>query len=296
MHGTRYGVLAGYDGSQAGTDALYWAAREASQRGALLTVLVASDLTPSGELPLHDLAALARENGEYALARGLEYAESAAAAGGARAEVTGQPAAEALCERSVDAEMVVLGARGHGRLAGVLLGSVPWRVAAHGHGRVVVVREAGWHPVNGPPGPVVAGVDGSASSAAAAALAFEEAALRRVPLVAVCALADSPGVLGDAARMEEEFSRLMTRLQHEHPDVAASRRVVPGPPRPALLEAAGFAQEIVVGSMGRTNVEGMLLGSVAQAMLHYAPCPVAVVHPVTERTTTTAGDSVNAVA
>lgn len=294
MHGTKYGVLAGYDGSPPGTDALYWAAREASQRGMPLTVLVASDLIPPGELTLHDLAGLARENGEYALGRGLEYAESAAAADGTRAEVTAQPAAEALCERSGDAEMVVLGARGHGHIAGVLLGSVPWRVAAHGHGRVVVVRGTGWHPVNGPPGPVVAGVDGSASSAAAAAFAFEEAALRQVPLVAVCALADYPGVLGGAARMEEEFSRLMTRLQHEHPDVAASRRVVPGAPRPALLEAAGFAQEIVVASLGRTNVEGMLLGSVAQAMLHYAPCPVGIVHPVTQRTVTTAGVSENA--
>jgi nucleotide-binding universal stress UspA family protein len=295
VHGTKYGILAGYDGSHVGTDALRWAAREAFERGTPLTVLLASDFSPPGQMPLYDLAALARKRGEYALAQGLEYAEATAAASGAWAEVTAQPAAEALCERSGNAELIVLGARGHDHLAGLLLGSVPWRVAAHGHGRMVVVRGAGWHPVNGPPGPIVAGVDGSACSAAAAVFAFEEAALRQVPLVAVCALADYPGVLGDAARMEEEFGRLMTRLQHEYQDVAVSRRVVPGSPRPALLEAAGFAQEIVIGSLGRTDMEGMLLGSVAQAMLHYAPCPVGVVHPVREHTAMTAR-GVNAIA
>jgi nucleotide-binding universal stress UspA family protein len=279
MPGVKYGILTGYDGSPTGTDALCWAMREAVERGMPLTVLLASDLAPPGEPPLHDLAVVARKRGEYALAQGLDYAGS----GGAQAEVTAEPAAEALCERSGDAEMVVIGARGHGRLPGLLLGSVPWRVAAHGHGRVVVVRRGGWHPVNGPPGPVVAGIDGSACSGAAAVFAFGEAALRHVPVMAVCALADCPGVLGNEARMKEEFGLVLARLQRQYPDITVSRRVVPGRARSALLEAARGAQLIVVGCSGRTGMTGMLLGSVAQAMLHYSPCPVGVVHPVTER-------------
>ena len=63
----------------------------------------------------------------------------------------------------------------------------------------------------------------------------------------------------------------------EHPEVTVVRRVLAGTPRAALLAAAADAQMLVVGSRGRGGLEGMCLGSVAQAVLHHAPCPVAVV-------------------
>jgi nucleotide-binding universal stress UspA family protein len=192
--------------------------------------------------------------------------------------VTDQPPAQALCERSKAAEMVVVGSHGHGRLPGLLLGSVLWQVAMHGHGRVVVVCGK-WRPVNESPGPVVAGVDGSPSSEGAVAFAFEEAELRDVPLVAVCALADAAGRLGEMHRMEEEFGQEMDRKEKEHPNVAVIRQIVAGPPRPTLLADAHEAQMIVVGSRGRGDLEGMVLGSAAQALLHHSPCPVGVVHP-----------------
>ncbi len=47
--------------------------------------------------------------------------------------------------------------------------------------------------------------------------AFEEATLRGVPVVAVCALADSPDALDSVSRMEDGFSRLMTPQEKEHP-------------------------------------------------------------------------------
>jgi nucleotide-binding universal stress UspA family protein len=71
----------------------------------------------------------------------------------------------------------------------------------------------------------------------------------------------------------------LDHLAKEHPDVMVLRRVAPGSPRTALLDAAAGAQMVVVGSRGSGGVPGMNLGSVAQAVLHYAPVPVGVVHP-----------------
>ena len=49
-------------------------------------------------------------------------------------------------------------------------------------------------------------MDGSPASQTALSFAFEEAALCDVPLVALCALADAPGVLGGAREMEEHYN------------------------------------------------------------------------------------------
>jgi nucleotide-binding universal stress UspA family protein len=143
---------------------------------------------------------------------------------------------------------------------------------------VIVVRGQ-WKHVNASPGPIVAGVDGTPASENALAFAFEEAVLRDVPLVALCALADSPGVLGQARQLHDEFGRVMSWLETEHPDVEVIRQVVEGAPRFALLDAAQGAQLVVAGSLGRTGMPGMPLGSVAQALLHHSSCPVAIVHP-----------------
>ena len=111
------------------------------------------------------------------------------------------------------------------------------------------------------------------------AFAFEEAALREAPLLTVCALADTAGSLGGARRIEEDSEQAITRYEKEHPEVAVQRHVADAPPRAALLAAAHDAQMLVVGARGRGGVRGMVLGSVSQAVLHHAPCPVSVVHP-----------------
>jgi nucleotide-binding universal stress UspA family protein len=189
------------------------------------------------------------------------------------------PAAHVLCEHSADATMVVVGHHGRGGLPGSLLGSTGQQVCAHAHGRAVVVR-GHWHPAAGyMPGPVAVGADGSEGSRAAIAFAAEEAMLREVPLLAVCALADSPGGLGGAGRIQEAFDRDIARLEKEYPELTVLRQVTFGQPRTALLDAAAGAQLLIVGSRGRGGLKGMLLGSVSQAMLHHARCPVGVVHP-----------------
>jgi len=278
MTGKMYGIVAGYDGSPGAAQALRWAAREARARDTELTVCLA--WTPDHmELPTEsDLCDLARQHGQEILTRGLPYAESLLGPGRIRADLAGGPAARVLCERSRNADMVVVGGRGHSELPGLQLGSVSWQVAGHACGRVVVVRGP-WRPANQPPGPVVAGVDGSAAGRAAIVFAFEEATLRGVPLMAVCALTDAPGRLGEIRRIREDFENLMADEAKAHPEISVWHRVLPGTPRSALLAAAAEAQLLVVGARGRGGFDEMSLGSIAHAVLQYAPCPVAVVRP-----------------
>jgi nucleotide-binding universal stress UspA family protein len=271
------GIVVGYDGSAGSAEAVRWAAREAWARGTALTVCLAwapDHMTRPDESAIADLA---RQHGKEVLDSGLPYARSVLGADRVHAALVGGPAARVLCERSRTAEMVVVGSRGHGELPGLRLGSVSWQVAGHADGRVVVVRGR-WRHVNEAPGPVVAGVDGSPASQAAVTFAFEEAALRDAQLVAVCALADAPGVLGGTRELEEDFGQLIEAEEKEYPEVTVIRQVAVGAPRAALLAAASRAQMLIVGCRGRGGVKGMSLGSVALAVLHHSPCPVGIVH------------------
>jgi nucleotide-binding universal stress UspA family protein len=272
-----HGILAGYDGSPASEQALCWAAREARSRGAVLTVCQAWDL---GYPPPSPAAAfdLARQSAERVLAEGMRFARTIAGDLEIRRLLACGSAAAVLCEQSAHADMVVMGSRGYGGLTGLLLGSASAQVAAHAAGRVVVVR-GHWQPAGGYiPGAVVVGADGSGASSAAISFAFEEAALRGAALLAVCALADTPGSLGGARQIEEQFEQAVALEEKAHPETTALRQIAHGPPRATLLAAAQDAQMLVVGARGRGGLRGMRLGSVSQALLHHAPCPVGVVH------------------
>ena len=282
MTGMTDGILVGYDGSPPSDEALRWAAREAWARGTLLTLCLTwrhGDLVLGGDSGAADPA---RQRGEELLARGVRFAGSVPDPADIRTVLAEGSPARVLCERSSTAEMVVVGCRGHGGFTDSLLGSVSWQVACHGRGRIVVVRGR-WRPVNQAPGAVVAGVDGSPESQGALRFAFEEAGLRDVPLIAVCALADTPAKIGGARQMEERFSHVLTAQEKEHPEVPVLRQVSFGSPRATLLTAAAEAQLLVLGSRGLGGLEAMSLGSVAGALLHHAPCPVAVIHPPAAR-------------
>lgn len=279
MESTVAGILVGYDGSAGSERALAWAAREARLRGTTLTVCHAwGPAYPARPTEVAALSQLARRSGEQTLAHGLRLAQRLMDASQVRPLLVPGAATAALCKQGDGADMVVVGSRGHSELAELLLGSVSSQVATHGRGPVVVVP-GHWRTVPGHmPGPVVVGIDGSPSCEPAGAFAFEVAALHHVPVVAVCALADAPGILGGGRRVEEEFGHLMSLWEKEYPEVAVRRIVADGSPRAALLSAATQAQLLVVGSRGRGGMRGMLLGSVSQVLLRHAPCPLCVAH------------------
>jgi nucleotide-binding universal stress UspA family protein len=271
------GIVAGYDGSPGSDQALRWAVEETRARECTLTVCLA--WVPQYLAMLDDpgVYVLAMKKGEEILDRGLRCARSVLGAEQVVPLLARAPAAPVLCEQSGSAEMVVLGARGQGGVPGLALGSVPWQVANHAQGPVVIVRGE-WRWPNQPHGPVVAGADGSAASEDVIRFALREAELRGVPMLAVCALADEPASLGGAHCVEEDFARVLGQQEKEHPELTVLRQVTVGSPRTALLEAAAGAQLLVIGSRGRGGMKDMSLGSVAHAILHHAPCPVAVLH------------------
>lgn len=266
-------IMAGYDGSPGSVDALDWALLEARLWGASVTVChawsaadpVASDL--------------AREQADRIVAEGIRHVRTSAAPCEVRPLLIRGPAARVLCEQSSSADMVVVGSRGAGGMTGLQLGSVGFQVAAHAQAPVTVVRGR-WRPPPGrSPAPVVVGADGSAASMGAVELAMREAELREVPLVAVCALSDSAGMLGVARRIDAEFCAAVDRFLSAHPGIQVQQRVEQGPPRAALLAAASDGQLLVVGARGRGGLPEMMLGSVTLALLHHATCPVTIVRP-----------------
>ncbi|NKE58370.1 universal stress protein, partial [Lentzea sp. PSKA42] len=159
-------------------------------------------------------------------------------------------------------------------------------LAAHGKCPLVVVRGTAV-----PDGPIVVGVDGSPTSEAAIAFAFEAASRRGVPLIAAMAYQDfvveggyqSSRIVFDWAEVEADERRLLAeRLagrEEKHPEVKVERVVLWDRAAPALLGLAARAQLLVVGSHGRGGFAGMLLGSTSRTLVYHSPCPLAIVRP-----------------
>ena len=297
-------IIAGYDGSPGSVETLDWAVMEARLRGVPVTVCHAwtpgSEGTPTETAPGDDAGAgvvaaapvmisagaersasdLAREHADRILASAVRHVQASAAPCEVRSLPVGGPPARVLCEQSSSADLVVVGSRGGGGMPGLQLGSVGLQVAAHAQVPVTVVRGR-WRPApwRNPAAPVVVGADGSAASLGALRFAMREAELRGVPLVAVCALSDSAGVLGVARRIDADFCAAVDRVLSARPDIFVQRQVEPGPPREALLAAASGGQLLVMGARGRGGLPEMTLGSVSLAALHHATCPVTIVRP-----------------
>ncbi|WP_341720424.1 universal stress protein [Micromonospora sp. FIMYZ51] len=190
-------------------------------------------------------------------------------------QVAGGPGAT-LVEESRRAELVVVGSRGLGGFAGLLLGSVGTQVAAHGHCPVLVVR-----PPDRPiptEGPVLVGVDGSESAELAVGYGADEASRRGAELVLVH-IADERDAGADAPATDL-LATAAAAARGSHPELTVTERLITAPkPDQALIEASGSAALVVAGSRGRGGFTGLLLGSVSQALVHHARCPVLVAHP-----------------
>ncbi|HLY37388.1 MAG TPA: universal stress protein [Candidatus Binatia bacterium] len=78
--------------------------------------------------------------------------------------------------------------------------------------------------------------------------------------------------------VRHERQRLESLVRRTVPRrVKATSRVVVGDPFQAILDAAGGATAIVMGTLGRTGLPHLLLGSVAEKVVRHAEVPVLTV-------------------
>ncbi len=286
-------VVVGVDTSATGREALRFALSEARLRRAVLTVVHAwtvPPLTTTGvamfpayELMEEELQQAAADAIDADLERVGKATEGVELE---RLAVQGDTAG-ALVELSADADLLVLGSRGRGALAGAVLGSVSRACLQHASCPVAVVHVA--H--HGEPTRIVVGVDGSDGADAALEWAFAEARVRGSGVHAVAAyhepwglsggLVANPGAVLELrnALVEEAEQRLEDVRRSAPEDVPLTVEAVFGPAGPALVSAAADADVLVVGSRGRGGFASLVLGSVSQYCAAHAGGVCVVVRP-----------------
>ncbi|NLU70345.1 universal stress protein [Streptomyces sp. HNM0574] len=214
-----------------------------------------------------------------------------------REVIVGQPFTD-LTAQAHQADLTVLGSSGRGAL-GSAVESVAVYLSANTTCPILVQR--GRHQ---PDGPVLLATDGSPDSHAATDFAFTEAALRNAPLLALHIAAPRPGPAPagmnamDTLLFEDPPDPDDTDAQHateqalaahreRHPHLDVTVRTQRGRVRPELIDASNHAQLLVLGARGRGGFAGLLLGSVSQALLQHAHCPLTVIrhdHTTTQQT------------
>jgi nucleotide-binding universal stress UspA family protein len=139
-------IVVGVDGSECARDALMRAMSEAALRGARLRIVCAWEVPPAvyagGFAPALDQATVDgfRENAEVVVREAVAEVERLQPSLSCEGEVReGQPA-EVLLHEARDASLIVVGNRGRGGFASLLLGSVSQQVVHHAACPVLVVR------------------------------------------------------------------------------------------------------------------------------------------------------------
>ncbi|MFE5208093.1 universal stress protein [Streptomyces sp. NPDC056600] len=307
-------IAAGVDGTPESLAALEWAAVEAGRRGTELRV--AHVWEPRRVSGAEERSGSSDEQERW-VRQGVEDSVRGLAERHPGLTVSTHigrgEAPEGLLEASEGAGMLVLGSRGRGLFLGFLLGSVGRQVIAEAGLPVVLVRadvkDNGANGANGDDsgargdknaeagagaaGEIVVGQHGEPEdSAGTLRFAFETAAACGAPVRAVRAwalppvFAYSPGSLrlldeagGPVPFERKALSTALAPWRERFPDVPVTEHVEMGSAGEVLLSASAGARLTVVGRRAHRSAVGSRLGSVADAVIHHAPCPVAVVPP-----------------
>src|ERR1700730_7871364 len=287
MPATRANIVVGVDGAPASDAVVRCAAHEAMRRVApiKLVTVVAPTLASSAMAPNHTITQGEELRARQILKEAQRIVEQLA--GEKRSVIHTQRqyagVVRTLDEASNDAQMVVVGssrrAFGRGMLGPVIAG-----LLHHANCAVTVVPDPESAPHEIGDAPVLVGIDGSTASEGAAAVAFDEASRRGVPLLALLAWGEvgfSPILGMDLRPYRDQAAELLSeRLagwRERYPDVQVQRRLVCDVPDRWLIDESRTAQLVVLGSDGRGGYAGMHLGSVTSTVVRSAHVPVIVV-------------------
>lgn len=262
-------VVVGIDGSQHAARALRWAADQAVLEGRHLALVAVGETAARS---VDDAVVVA-----HALHRDLPVLPVVE---------SGDPR-QVLLEASDRAHLLVMGSRGRGAVASLLLGSVSSAVSAHAGCPVVVCRpEAEGDQRLG----IVVGADGTRESLPVLEFAYRQASLRELPLtvlhsfwdaaVAVAQYEETRGrvaVQPDLEHLRASLSASAAGLAETYPDVSATFTLRHGFADEALSPRHGGWDMVVVGRHPMTSMDRLLTGSVATAVLERAHATVAVV-------------------
>jgi nucleotide-binding universal stress UspA family protein len=284
-------VIVGVDGSEESLRAVEWAALEARRHGSSLRIVSAS-----AELPrMHtyhaspaETAAALRGISARVLDAAITRSEEVAPGLPIETGLLSGPAAVAVAGCGAGASMLVVGARGAGGFAAMMLGSVSRHVAAWAPCPVVVVREE----TTAVHREIAVGVRDPEEVTGTLAFAFEEATLRDADLVAVHTwywLPVAPSAVGpvaalrppDPGQISAEAGRHLAAAlepwQRKYPEVRVRQDVVRGHPARVLATYSARADLVVIGRHGHPAGPGPGIGSIQHAVLDHAHGPVAVV-------------------
>jgi len=195
------------------------------------------------------------------------------------------PPARVLLEASRSADLLIVGSRGRGGFAALVLGSVSSQCANHAMVPTVIV------PMDAPTGPsrrLVVGVDGSPNAAAALnwACGFADP---DATIIAVRAWTppylppDQRGSLDAAPRdlAKTSFRERVDKASDAFGGREIEHRFITGDARTTLIEPGLEPDLLVVGARGHSRLSHALIGSVATWVLHHTKCATVVV-PATE--------------
>ena len=286
-------VVVGVDGSEESLRAVEWAALEAKRHSWPLRIVSVPTLVP--RMPAYNASPTAIANALRGIsARTLDAAiirsEEVAPGLPITTGLLSGPPALAVAESGSAASMLVVGARGAGGFAAMLLGSVSRYAAARAPCPVVVVREETMAVHR----EIAVGIRDPQDTAEALAFAFAEAAIRDAELVAVHTWFWFPSVLhltvaGEAAelrptdpdRISAEAARsLATALEgwrDKYPGVRIRQDIIHGHPGRVLASYSARTDLVVLGRHNHLACPGPGIGSIQHAVLDHAHGPVAVI-------------------
>lgn len=279
-------IVVGVDGTEDGLHAVDYAAAESRRIAAPLHLLHVVAL-PSGVYAPASTASMLRKAGERAVRAARDRAEKAGVSSAdIHEQVADGQAVPGLVEAARDARVVVIGRRDMSGFERVFAGSTSVGVSGRADCPVVVVP----HKWTGQTtfGRVVVGLDGSARSLPALALAVAEAQARAAELVALRAWQSpttyylyDPAVLTSIGAWPEtaklETAETLAGWAEQHPDLTITRVFEHEHPATALVAQSTSADLLVVGARGGGGWHGHSVGSVARAVIGASWCPVLLV-------------------